>query len=77
MNISHYDIEIKRHALIRAMQRGITPDIIEATIRGGKIKKHGKNYVRFYQKYKRGTIVCIGELKGTKIKILTITIKLY
>ena len=32
MEISLFDIEIKRHALIRAMQRGITPDIIEATI---------------------------------------------
>jgi len=29
MDITQYEFEIKRHAFIRAMQRGITPDIIE------------------------------------------------
>lgn len=38
MNISQYEIEIKRHAFIRAMERGITPEMREATIKGGTVK---------------------------------------
>ena len=30
-----YDIEIKHHVFIRAMQRGIPPDLIEDTIKNG------------------------------------------
>ena len=29
MDVTQYEFEIRRHALIRAMQRGVTPDIIE------------------------------------------------
>ena len=47
MNISQYEIEIKRHAFIRAMERGITPDMIEATIKGGTVKRFGENNVKF------------------------------
>ena len=75
MEISLFDIEIKKHALIRAMQRGITPDIVEATIKGGKIKKFSKNHLKFYKKYKRGIVICVGEIIGTKIKIIIIMVK--
>jgi len=34
MDITQYDVEIKRHAFIQANQRGVTPDMIEATIKG-------------------------------------------
>jgi hypothetical protein len=43
MDISQYEIVVKRHALVRAMQRGITPDMIEATIKGGTLQRFGKN----------------------------------
>ena len=75
MDIKNYEIEIKRHAFIRAMQRGITPDMIEATLKGGTIKRFGKNNVKFYKRYKRFTVICVDEIIGTKIKIVTIETK--
>lgn len=72
MDITQYEFEIKRHAFSRAVQRGITPDMVEATLKGGKIKLFAKNGVKFYKKYKRFAVICIGEIMGIKIKILTI-----
>jgi len=72
MNISQYDIEIKRHAFIRPMERGITPDMIEATIKGGNIKRFGKNKVKFIKKYKHFHVICVDEIIGHRIKIITI-----
>ena len=63
-----YDIEIKHHALTRAMQRSITPDLVENCIKNGSIKTFGKNYIKFISK----SIICIGEMSGLKIKIITI-----
>ena len=59
----------------RAMQRGVTPDMVEATIMGGKVKRYGKNYVKFIQGYKRFNVICVGEIAGMKIKIITIETK--
>ena len=75
MDITQYDFEIKRHAFIRAMQRNVTPDMIEATLKGGKIEKFGKNNVRFIKDYKRFIVICVGEMIGTKVKIFTIETK--
>ena len=72
MDITQYEIEIRRHAFIRSLERKITSDMVEATIKGGKIKRFGKNNVKFIKKYKRFTVICIGEIIGTKIKIFTI-----
>ena len=72
MNISGHKIEIKRHAFIRAMERGITPDMIEATIKSGKIKRFGKNCVKFTKKYKHFDVICVDEMTVKRIKIVTI-----
>ena len=72
MNIRDYEIEIRRHAFIRAMQKGIHPDMIESTIKLGKIEKHGKNNVKFVKKFKKFTVVCVDEIVRNKIKIVTI-----
>ena len=72
MDITHYEIEIKRHAFIRAMQRRISPDMIEATIKNGTVEHFGKHNLKFHKKYKRFTVICIGQIEGLKIKILTI-----
>ena len=72
MNISQYEIEIKRHAFIRAMERGITPDMIEATIKGGTVKRFGKNNVKFIRKYKHFQVICVDEIIEHRIKIVTI-----
>jgi len=68
MDSGGYDIEIKHHAFIRAVQRKISPDLIENCIKNGSIKRFGKNYVKFISK----SIICIGEISGLKIKIITI-----
>ena len=75
MDITQYDFEIKRHAFIRAIQRNVTPDMIEATLKGGKIEKFGKNNVRFIKDYKRFSVICVGEMISTKVKIFTIETK--
>jgi len=63
-----YEIEIKHHVFVRAMQRGINPDLIEKTIMNGKIKRFGKNYIKFISR----SLVCVGEVSGLKLKIITI-----
>lgn len=66
-------IELSFHARKRAMRRNISFDMIEATLKTGKIERFGKNRFRFISKYKRGNVVCIGERKsGNYIKIFTI-----
>ncbi len=75
MDITRYDFEIKRHAFIRAMQRKVTPDMIEATLKSGKIERFGKNNVRFIKDYKRFLVICVGEMAGTKVKIFTVETK--
>lgn len=75
MDITQYDFEIKRHAFIRVMERNVTPDMIEATLKGGKIERFGKNNVRFIKDYKRFTVICVGEMIGTNVKIFTIETK--
>ena len=72
MDVTKYDFQIKRHAFIRAMQRNVIPDMIEATLKGGKIKRFGKNNVKFYKEYKDFTVICVDEIIGNKIKIVTI-----
>ena len=72
MDITQYEFEIRRHALIRAMQRGVTPDMVEATLKGGKIVRFGKNNLKFYKEYKRFTVICVDQIIGAKIKIVTI-----
>ena len=68
MDISKYEIEIKHYVFKRALERNIHPDRIEDTLKKGKLKRYGKNYIKFITK----TLICIGEISGSKIKIITI-----
>lgn len=72
MDLSRYDLVIKRHVFERAMQRGIHPDLIEDTLLKGKIKRFGKHGIKFISKGSKRTIICVGELIGNKLKIITI-----
>ncbi len=72
MERDKYDIVIKHHTFIRAMQRGITPDRIEETIKCGKIKYFGKNRVKFVKEGKKRNLICVGEIRGLRIEIFTI-----
>ncbi len=72
MDISRYQIEISRHAFIRALQRGIDPDAIEDVLQNGKIERYGKQGIKFVQRGSKRTLICIGELVNERIKIFTI-----
>lgn len=54
------------------MERGIHPDMIEETLLKGKMKRYGKHGVKFINKGAKRTIICVGRLIGTKLKIFTI-----
>ena len=71
MDISKYDVHVTDHAFERADERGIHPDLIEKTLLHGKIRRFGKNYVKFTSKGKR-TIICVCEIIGNGLKVLTI-----
>ena len=72
MDISNYDLVIKRHVFERAMERGIHPDLIENSIKKGKIYRFGKRGIKFVCKGSKRTIICIGEISGCQLKIITI-----
>lgn len=66
-------ILFRRHTFTQAIRRGVTSDMIYATAKNGKIEEFGKNYIRFVNKYKRGTLVCVGEKKElNKVYIFTV-----
>ena len=75
MDITQYEFEISRHAFIRAIERHITPDMIEATLKGGKIERFAKNGIKFFKDYKEITVICVGEIMAMRIKIVTLEVK--
>jgi len=72
IDLTGCEIVICRHAMLRANERGITPDMVEATIKGGKVTKYGKNKIKFKKKYKRFHVICVDEITGDCIKIVTV-----
>lgn len=64
---------VKTPAIKRARERDIVfPDMVYATILGGKVKRFGKNYIKFMKRYKRGMLICVGEDVGQNIIIKTV-----
>lgn len=72
MRKGNYKIVITRHAFTRAMQRGIHPDLIEDALHSGRMKRFGRNRVRFEKRFKQFAVICVDEIIGNIIKILTI-----
>ncbi|GEM_PF-1009436 len=72
LDVSKYEIAIKHHVFIRAMERGIDPDMIEQTLWRGKVERFGKHGIRFVNTGPKRTIICVGELVGDRLKIFTI-----
>ena len=65
-------IILSRHALIRAMQRGIHPELIEDTIKTGKFKKR-KGITIIEKNFKEKIIKCVAKKENEYLKIITIT----
>ena len=72
MDISQYDVIIKRHVFEQALKRNIDPDMIEQALLKGKIERFGKHGVKFINKGKKKTIICVGEMVGNTLKLITI-----
>ena len=66
-------IVIKVHAVKRARRREIAfPDQVYNAIQTGKVKRFGKNGIKFVKRSKEGSIVCVGEDLGYCIIIKTV-----
>ncbi len=64
---------ITAHMIKRARERHIIfPDMVYATILGGKLERFGKNQLKFVKKYKKCSVICVGEDLGHSIVIKTV-----
>ena len=64
---------IKTHAVKRALEKGIAyPDQVYQVLKQGKVKRFGKNRLKFMKMSEKGSIICIGEDLGEIIIIKTI-----
>ena len=72
MDISKYELIIRRHVFDQALKRGIDPDMIEQALLKGKMERFGKHGVKFINKGAKKTVVCVGQIIGTTLKIFTI-----
>lgn len=69
----HKQVWVTTHAIKRARERDIIyPDMVYATILGGKVTRFGKNLLKFQKRYKHGSVMCIGEDIGHAIIIKTV-----
>ena len=58
-------ILIKTHAIKQAREREIAyPDQVYQVLKQGKVKRFGKNRLKFIKKSKNGSIICVGEDLG-------------
>ena len=70
---SKWTIKLSKHAEDEAWIEGISNDMIEATSINGRMKWFAKNNVDFVSQYKRGMVICRGQVKyGNLITIMTI-----
>jgi len=64
---------VKTHAIKRARERQIAyPDHVYTILKTGKVKRFGKNGIKFISKSKKGSVICVGEDLGHIIIIKTI-----
>lgn len=67
------EIWITGHVIKRARKRDIAyPDQVYDCLLTGKVVRFAKNGIKFIKRSKSGSIICVGEDKGTAIIIKTI-----
>ncbi len=49
--------------------------MIEATLKGGWVRRHGKNHYKFFKEYNEFTVICVDRIQGDKIIIVTIEVR--
>ena len=57
--ILNREVILSRHALLRARRRGISPDIVEATLKSGKVIRFGKSFIKFKKKHRSWSVICV------------------
>ena len=72
MYIFNRSVFVSKHAITQAIRRNVTPDMLEAAINSGKVKKFGKNFLKISKQYKNGKVVCVCEIINGKIIIKTV-----
>mgnify|MGYP001610060664 CR=1 FL=1 len=72
MDIARYVIEITHHAYLQALERGIHPDLIEEALLKGEKRRYAKHGIKIINKGAKRTIICVGQIISTTIKIFTI-----
>ncbi len=72
-DLSKHEIVITEHAVRRAEERGIEPELLLQALQG-EIERFGKRRARFISRGKR-TIICVGEIKGETLRIFTVELK--
>lgn len=66
-------ILVKTHAIKQARIRRIAyPDHVYKVLKTGKVKRFGKNMIKFVGRSKKGSVICVGEDLGHVIIIKTI-----
>ena len=61
------------HAVLRAEERNIRfPELAYIAVKTGKVERFGKQGIKFVKRFKKGSIICIGEETPMCIIIKTI-----
>ena len=68
----NYLVVFTRHAMIRARQRRIPPEMIKECIKTGEMIRFGRNRIKFRKSFRQYAIVCVDEIAGNEINIVTI-----
>jgi len=71
-DVTQYRVRLTKHAADQAWLRCVDADDVMRTIRSGRIERFGKHGVKFISKGK-SAIICVGEVSGDAIKIITVT----
>ena len=72
MKRNHLRVVVTRHAFKRAKQRGISPDLVFEVLKSGKLKRFGKNRVRIEKEFRKFTAICVDEIYGNTLWIVTV-----
>lgn len=69
-----FEVLFSRHALKRAVERGIYWDFVRNTIFSGEIRRLGGGFVWFIKRFRRGTVVCKARMLNPS-QVLVVTIE--
>ncbi len=69
-----YEVSFQKHALQQAARRDVSWDLVKKTIYEGKFERFGNDKVRIWKRFNRGSIICIGVIGLTRIRVITVEV---